>query len=365
MANRQQLSMLKQGVSAWNEWRKKNQDVQPDLSGADLSRTNLSGVDLSAANLSGAEFTTANLQAANLSGATLLEANLREAELHRADLSFADLTFADLSGATLINARLWKADLTAAKLAAADLCDANLTMATLRETDLGGANLQGAELIYAVLVETNLRQANLAGCYIYGISAWDVQLEGANQAGLVITFPNEPAIAIDTLDLAQFIYLLLYNKTIHEFIRGVTSSIVLILGRFTPERKPVLDAIRDELRRRHYAPVLCNFEQSLSHDFSEKVGTLARAARFIIADLTPHKSISRELRAILPNTQVPVQPLLNGMRRLYNMFPDFKQYPQVLPAYHYKSLADLLASFEEKVIKPAEERASESERPKP
>ena len=50
------------------------------------------------------------------------------------------------------------------------------------------------------------------------------------------------------------------------------------------------------------------------------------------------------------------------MRRLYNLFPDFKQYPWVLPGYHYKGLTDLLASLEEKVIKPAEEKARELER---
>jgi hypothetical protein len=140
------------------------------------------------------------------------------------------------------------------------------------------------------------------------------------------------------------------------------SPIVLILGRFTPERKTVLEVMRDKLHRRGYAPILLNFEQPLSRDFSEKVMTLARTARFIIADLTLQKSISQELRAVLPHTKVPVQLLLNGMRRLYNMFPDFKQYPQVLPGYHYKGVADLLASFEEKVVKPAEEMASELER---
>jgi len=65
---------------------------------------------------------------------------------------------------------------------------------------------------------------------------------------------------------------------------------------------------------------------------------------------------SQELRAILPDTVVPVQPLLNGTRRLYNMFPDFKQYPYVLPGFHYKGLADLQATLEEKIIKPAEEK---------
>ncbi len=362
MANRQQLSILKQGSLPWNEWRKKNPDVRPDLQEASLAGANLRGANLSGANLGGAELASTDLQEVNLLGATAVEANLHEANLHKADLGFADLTFAYLSNANLTSARLWKADLTAAKLTGADLSGANLTMAMLRETDLTGANLYEAILNYAILVETNLRQANLTGCSVCGLSAWNIHLEGANQANLVITFPSEPTIMVDTLDVAQFIYLLLNNKHIHEVITSITSNIVLILGRFTPERKPILEAIRDELRERHYTPMLFNFEKPLSRDFSESLRTLARIARFIIADLSLHKSISQELRAILPGTAVSVQPLLNGSRRLYNMFPDFKQYPYVLPGYRYNGLADLQATFEEKVIKPAEEKAKELER---
>ena len=362
MANRQQLSILKQGALPWNDWRKKNPDVRPDLFEASLAGANLRGANLSGANLGGAELSSTDLQEANLLGAALVEANLQEANLHRADLGFADLTFAHLSNANLTNARLWRADLTAAKLCDADLANADLTLAMLRETDFSGANLCDAILDYAVLRETNLREANLTGCSVCGLSAWNIDLEGANQSSLVITFPSEPAIMVDTLDVAQFIYMLLNTKQLHGVITGITSNIVLILGRFTPESKPALEAIRDALRQRQYTPLLFNFEKPLSRDFSHSLRTLARMARFIIADLSLHKSIAQELRAILPGTAVAVQPLLNGSRRLFSMFPDFKQYPYVLPGYRYNSLADLQATLEEKVIKPAEEKAKELER---
>jgi uncharacterized protein YjbI with pentapeptide repeats len=364
MSNRQHLSLLKQGALPWNEWRKKNPDVRPDLYEASLAGANLRGANLSGANLGGAELSSADLREVNLLGAALVEANLQEANLHKADLGFADLTFAHLSNAKLTNARLWKADLTAAKLGGADLTNADLTMAMLRETDFSGANLCDAVLDYAVLRETNLRQANLTGCSVCGLSAWNIDLEGAKQANLVITFPSEPTIMVDTLDVAELLYLLLNNKQLHGVITGITSNIVLILGRFTPESKPVLEAIRDELRIRKYTPLLFNFEKPLSRDFSQSLRTLARMARFIIADLSLHKSIAQELRAILPGTVVAVQPLLNGSRRLFSMFPDFKQYPYVLPGYRYNSQAELQATLEEKVIKPAEEKAKELERGK-
>jgi hypothetical protein len=358
MANRQQLSILKQGVLPWNEWRKKNPAVLPDLYEAKLVGASLCGANLSRANLGGATLTSADLQEASLLGATLVEANLHEANLRKADLGFADLTFADLSDARLTSARLWKADLTATRLTGADLSSANLTMATLRETDFTGANLSEAILDYAILVETNLRQVNLSGCSVCGLSAWHVDLEEAKQAALVITLPSEPAITVDTLDVAQLIYLLLNNKQVHSVITRITSNIVLILGRFTPERKPILEAIRDELRTRGYTPMLFNFEKPVSRDFSESLQILARHARFIIS---LQKSIAQELRAILPDTRVPVQPLLNGTRLLHHMFPDFKHFPTVLPGHRYKNLADLQATLVENVIMPAEEKAKELE----
>lgn len=362
MANRQQLSILKQGVLPWNEWRKKNPSVQPDLYEANLAGASLRGANLSKVNFGGATLASADLQEANLLGAALVEADLRETNLHKADLGFADLTFADLNIARLTSARLWKADLTATRLVGADLSATNLTMAMLRETDFTGANLSEAILDYAILVETNLRQANLTGCSVCGLSAWHVDLEDAKQADLVITLPSEPTVTVDSLDVAQLIYLLLNNKQVHRVITRITSNIVLILGRFTPERKPILEAIRDALRTRGYTPMLFNFEKPVSRDFTESLHVLAGIARFIIADLSLQKSISQELRAILPNTMVPVQPLLNGTRMLHTMFPDFKRFPSVLPGYRYKNVGDLQASLAEKVITPAEERAKELDR---
>lgn len=362
MPNRQHLNTLKQGIKPWNEWRKKNLDVRPDLREAGLAGLNLSKADLTSAILNGADLASADLHEANLFGATLVEANLREANLYKADLGFTDLTFADLSKANLTAARLWKADLTAAKLIKADITTANLSMAILRETDLTSANLNGAELNYAILVETNLKEANLTGCSIHGISAWDLHLEGTIQENLVVTLANEPTITIDNLEVAQFIYLLLYNKKIHDVINIIKSNIVLVLGRFMPDRKPILEAIRDELRKQHYSPVLFDFEKPLSRDFTETLSTLARISRFMIVDLTLHKSISQEITSFIPHIAVPVQPLLNGSRKLYSLFPDFKKYPWILPGYHYKSLTDILASLEGKIIKPAEEKAKELER---
>ena len=108
---------------------------------------------------------------------------------------------------------------------------------------------------------------------------------------MVITRPYEQVITVDNLDMAQFIYLLLHNEKIREVIDTITSKAVLILGRFTPARKIVLDAMQEELRRRNYLPILFDFEKPASRDLTETISTLAHMARFIIDDLTEAKSI--------------------------------------------------------------------------
>jgi hypothetical protein len=171
------------------------------------------------------------------------------------------------------------------------------------------------------------------------------------------TATGEPAITVDNIEVAQFIYLLLHNEKIRDVIDTVTSKTVLILGRFTAERKAVLDALREELRKRNYLPILFDFEVPARRNITETVTLLARMARFIIVDLTDPSSIPQELQAIIPSVRVPVQPLLLEGSSLYSMFKDFEDFHWVLPVYQYKKPEQLLAALAENVIAPAEGKA--------
>ena len=221
---------------------------------------------------------------------------------------------ADLSGGEFRWAKLFKADLHGANLHGADLRGANLK----------GADLSKAGLMYTNLIETNCEKSNFTNCEIYGISAWNLKLQGAVQSDLIITQKNEPIITVDNLEVAQFIYLLLHNEKIREVIDTISRKVVLILGRFTPERKEILDTIRNELRNHDYLPVLFDFEKPKNRNFTETVSTLAHLARFIIADITEPRSIPQELQAIVPHLAVPVQPLILEGSTEYGMFQDFK-----------------------------------------
>jgi uncharacterized protein YjbI with pentapeptide repeats len=329
-----------------------------NLSEADLRETNLMYVDLSNALLREAKLSRVDFKVADLS-----ESNLSGANLMGADLSMATLINADLSNVTLVGAHLIESDLSYARL-----INAYLVGASFSNANLSKVNLEGADLSLANLVRTNLSEANLTHCRIYGISAWDVQLEGAQQLNLVITPPNQPIITVDNLKVAQFIYLLLNNKEIRDVIDTITSKAVLILGRFTPERKIVLDTIREELRKRNYTPVLFDFEKPANRDLTETVSTLAHLARFIIVDLTDPSSAPHEVATIIPHCVVPVQPLLTLRpiegkaveRHEYAMFQDLrKRYSWVLPTFRYQDTTDLLASLKEHIIEPAEQKAKE------
>ena len=190
-----------------------------------------------------------------------------------------------------------------------------------------------------------------------------MQLERAKQENLVITPPDEPVITVDNLKIAQFLYLLLNNREIRDVIDTVAKKAVLILGRFTTERKAVLDGLRDALRTQGYLPILFDFDKPASRDLTETISTLAHLARFVIADLTDAKSIPQELQMIVPNLpSVPVQPLILTSQHEYGMFEHFTRFLWVLPVYRYSDELILLQSLQEKVVAPAEQKAKELEK---
>jgi uncharacterized protein YjbI with pentapeptide repeats len=66
MADESLVSLLKQGVEAWNEWRSKHESARPNLSKSDLRGVVLDWTDLHEVNFSGANLSGAYLSGANL-----------------------------------------------------------------------------------------------------------------------------------------------------------------------------------------------------------------------------------------------------------------------------------------------------------
>jgi uncharacterized protein YjbI with pentapeptide repeats len=180
MANEEHLALLNQGVEVWNEWRSKNSEIKPNLSGVDLIGVDLIGVDLSGADLSGTD----------LSGTDLSRANLREANLSGTDLSGTDLSGKDLSGVNLSGANLSGKDLSGTYLSGANLSGANLSGANLSGVNLSGVNLSGANLSGVNLSGVNLKEVDLSTAILIGSILSGVNLSGKDLSGKDLSGAN-------------------------------------------------------------------------------------------------------------------------------------------------------------------------------
>jgi uncharacterized protein YjbI with pentapeptide repeats len=398
MANENHLDLLRQGAAVWNKWRDDHSDLQPDLSGADLQGLDLSAASLSAVNLSGAnlggtilrntnlrevnfskadltnaylyraDLDSACLHKANLRGACLFDAFLNGAQLSEADLSEADLrkasfSYANLRGAILRSAQASESNFIRTNLCDSDLSGANLNAAQIIDADLSGAVLKGSSMSGAIVINTNLCGADLTGCLVYGISAWDLKVNASTkQRDLIITPPDDPAITVDNIKVAQFIYLLLNNEEIRDVIDTITSKAVLILGRFSDDRKPILNAIRDALRSKGFLPIVFDFERPKGRDFTETIMTLAGMSCFVIADITNPKSAPLELQATVPDYMIPFVPILQDGEPAFSMFLNLQtKYDWVLSGLGYDSAENLIEVLDSAIIDPALEKRHELE----
>jgi hypothetical protein len=328
------LERLKKGVSEWNEWREKHPEIRPILYDCDLTTHNFTF------SLERVDFANTELVNSNLSYQNLVKANFHEANLKKANLQHALLT-------------------------KANLCRTNLYKTNLKEAKLAKANLQGAQL-----ANTNLEGAELNWCKVFGASAWNLNLAETDKSKMTFKyglenkekndkFKEKLEMTVDNLEAAQLIFLLLDNPKIYKLLESVKDKIVLILGRFTKERKAVLDAIRESLRENDLVPIIFDFEKPKQQNFTETIMTLAGISKFIIADITNPSSTPLELQATMPDYMIPFVPIIQKDEKPFSMFQDLKQkYGEwVLDVLEYDTTENLLRVMREALIDTANEKA--------
>jgi uncharacterized protein YjbI with pentapeptide repeats len=408
MTTEEHVTLILGGIDAWNTWRQENRQVKPDLQEANLREINLSGADLRGANLQKADLHRANLSNANLRGAKLRDANLFEANFQGADLSGADLkrvnlrggklqhakvsgaslvranlsktnfTGADLSHsalgnvelgdavldkAILIRAKMHEAELTRASFVAADLSSADLSETDLQDVNFRQAKIVAADLSQASVVRVNLDQADLTGCRVYGCSVWDIYGEPVSQRDLLISQKEDGDITTDDIEVAQFIYLMYDNKKIRNVVNSITSKGVLILGRFSPpDRKEVLDGLRDKLREFNLLPIVFDFDRPTNKDYTETVQTLAGMSMFVIVDVTNPKSTPLEMEATVKQFKIPFIPIIDVSvdQHPFSMIVDLqKNFHWVLKTVGYSSKEQLLEHIDLAILERANEKHKE------
>jgi hypothetical protein len=272
----------------------------------------------------------------DLRGTTFRRVSLNGAYLSSCQCDDATFDTVDLGGTMLVYSSFKRCSFENCILTQADLTQADLTEARLKRCDL----------IKVHLVETVLKDSRIEDCSIYGAAVWNVDTTGSVQNNLRITSREGPLITVDDLETAQFLHLLIANKKLRRVIDSLTSKVVLLLGRFTQERKEVLDAVRSTLREMNLIPVMFDFEKPQTRDTLETVTLLARLARFVFADLTDPRCIPQELTAIVRDLpSVPVIPVLQSGAKPWGMWDSISRYSWVLPVSIYSRQEDLLNSL--------------------
>jgi uncharacterized protein YjbI with pentapeptide repeats len=161
------LGLLRQGAQIFNDWWVKHEDVEIDLSGADLTGLDLDEVFLCGANLAGA------------------------------DLSHTSMCNAVLIGAYLKNARIIDADLSGALFGPADLVDTKLSMSPMGKRLNWGAELEGAVFSGSTLAGTSFRETSLDGVDLRGCELTNLDLRGTTLTNaLVDELPEAPGTGI-------------------------------------------------------------------------------------------------------------------------------------------------------------------------
>ena len=176
MFNEEHLTILRQGVEVWNQWREENPKTIPNLRQVNFDRrlfedTILYRINVLGVNLPGINFANADLSRSNLAGANFNKANLSGANFSKANLPGTQLIDANLSGS---------------QFPMANLVGSQLARANLQATDFSGADLSGAELIQATLTATNFTGANLSGAGLTGVQPFATNFERAILTGACI-----------------------------------------------------------------------------------------------------------------------------------------------------------------------------------
>lgn len=416
--NKTQLKMIleasdRDDVTLWNDWRKKNPEVQPDLRHACFDECRLYGINLNNAILIGASFDGAHLlkatfnnarlnkssfkfvaaygaefknakcnkvafERADLRGADFTSANLKNTEFRNADLEEAKMHGANLKGATMENAILISADLSSSFMDEIDLNNSNLqgsslAGASMRNADAGGANFSDTDLRGAKLRETTFSGANLSHADLRGADIRDALVQGANVSEVIYDSSTDQRnlryeiwhsgdgdlydITFGNIEMTHLISLFLQNPKWENIFNVSTSKLVLILGRFAdPARYKILKALRQELPTYDYLPVVFDFDEPAGRDTVEVVATLAGLSRFIICDLTQQKSTPLESQVIIPNLSIPFVPIIQKGEQEFSMFRALRKYDWVLPTVSYGSKKQLLDHLYEAILKPAEKK---------
>ena len=187
------------GVTKWNDWRKDNPKVTPDLSGMTIQKAfvkagivygeegvDLSGIDFGGASLRGADFwnTTiddgnllvADLRCAIFEGMSAKRVNLRGTDLRRSALLMSNFNACDMRSAKTERIQIEVVKFGKAKMPLVDF----------RGLNLDSCDFEKADLKHSKVDKAVLKEANLVGADLVGAAIWKARLFDDDGSGIQI-----------------------------------------------------------------------------------------------------------------------------------------------------------------------------------
>jgi uncharacterized protein YjbI with pentapeptide repeats len=212
------ISVLKEGVKTWNEWREKNPQIMPDLRGINFSGADFRNSLLTGADLRYSDFRKANLNKANLNEGMFEDADLRYTSIRNvvfsarqlishaffSDEYLSDIDFfynrfseedfgepffieADLMGINLSDADLSGSNFRKANFSHADFTGADFKRASFQGATLNSVTLDGAYFHDALMIGVDLSKSNVCEWDMRWADIRGINLSGVNLRGKVLT----------------------------------------------------------------------------------------------------------------------------------------------------------------------------------
>jgi tetratricopeptide (TPR) repeat protein len=226
--NKEQYSIICESANHWNDWRKTNCSVRPDLSYANLDGMNLLGANLDDTNLTfshlkNTTFIRGSAMMADFSNADLENARLQGANFSRANFSNANLKGANLTGSILKGACMVGTDLTGADCMGARFENSNLLGAVFYNAIVNGANFSGTNV-----QEANLYSDQFKNAIISLESVGGIEKKKKTGAQYVLLFTTICICLFLFIGIYQLIFL---SESPGAFLTNVRAGLYLETGR--------------------------------------------------------------------------------------------------------------------------------------
>ena len=147
------------------------------------------------------------------------------------------------------------------------------------------------------------------------------------------------------------------GEGVSRMLSEVASRSVLILGRFTLARKPILELIRREIstRPRQYVPILFDFDRPQELTMLESVLRFAAVSRFVIADLSDPKWVLAEFGKIVGAfNSLPIVPIIHASQREDEVVAYVEGFRSAHKVVRYRDEAHLRSILDSEILKAGE-----------